>query len=239
MASLFPNAVFIELPILQELIATRGVEDVRFLYARLLPYFPQLSDVDPSKKEAYEQWRRLVQRSGRNLEDQNHIERDHGRWMITIAGRHRAQQEKLHFERAEERTTAAQLQHSDVQTMIVEIGHALGYDAVIEHDYYDVIWRTRPESLRLSHVFEVQRHGNIDSALAKLKRAHDAQRSKTYLVVMSERETKRALKSIDARRNGAFHELEATIEIVSFEQLARLHHAVSVVREILPSLCER
>lgn len=239
LASLLPNADLIELPILQELIATSGVEDVRFLYARLLPYFPQLSEIEHSSKEDFLNWRRMVQRCGRTLDDAKLIERANGRWTITAAGRHLVQKEKPHFEREQSHTAAAQLQHMDVQNMLVEIGQALGFYAVTEHDYYDVIWRTRPESPRLSHVFEVQRRGNIDSALAKLKRAFDAQRSKTYLIVMSERDTNRARKSIDAQRNGAFHELETAVSIVSFEQLARVHRAVHAVREILPGLCER
>lgn len=239
LASLFPNAELIEIPILQELVATGGVEDVRFLYARLLPYFPQISEIEFEQKGDFPNWRRMVQRCGRTLDDAKLIERANGRWTITAAGRRLVQKEKLHFEREQSHTAAAQLQHTDVQKMLVEIGHALGFYAVTEHDYYDVIWRTRPESPRLSHVFEVQRRGNIDSALAKLKRAFDAQRSKTYLVVMTERDTNRARKSIDAGRNGAFHELETAVSIVSFEQLARVHHAVHALREILPGLCER
>ncbi len=244
MANLFPRAELIELPILQELIATSGVEDVRFLYQRLTPYFLQLVETFERGKiiedeDVAAHWRKLVQRAGRSLADKKHITRQNGRWTITAVGRRRAQNERLQFELAPENVRPAELQHADVQQMLVEIGNALGFHAAREHDYYDVVWRTRANNSRLSHVFEVQRRGNMDSALAKLKRAYDAQRSKTYLVLTSERDMKRALKSVDARRNGAFQELYATIEIISFEQLAKLHKAVTLVRELLPSLIER
>ena len=69
------------------------------------------------------------------------------------------------------------LTHTDVQKMLLDIGRVLGYHAQSEFDYYDVVWRASESSPRLSHVFEVQHKGNIDAALAKLKRAYEAQRS--------------------------------------------------------------
>jgi len=38
----YPSAERVELPLLQELAATGGSEHVRFLYDRLVAYFPQL-----------------------------------------------------------------------------------------------------------------------------------------------------------------------------------------------------
>ena len=40
----YPGVVWIELPILQELVAMGGGEDLRFLYERLVAYFPQLGE---------------------------------------------------------------------------------------------------------------------------------------------------------------------------------------------------
>ena len=42
----YPGVARIELPILQELVATGGVEDVQFLYNRLAGYFPQLDETE-------------------------------------------------------------------------------------------------------------------------------------------------------------------------------------------------
>ena len=78
--------------------------------------------------------------------------------------------------------------------MLLKIGEILGYYAEIEFEYYDVIWRETETSKRISHVFEVQSKGNIDSAFAKLKRAFDAQRSKPFLILASERDTNRAIQ---------------------------------------------
>src|SRR5437764_37126 len=88
----YPGVARIELPILQELVATGGVEDVRFLYNRLAGYFPQLdeTEVRALTNGHLTQWRRLVQRAGRTLADKREIERRQGRWTITSAGRKRA-----------------------------------------------------------------------------------------------------------------------------------------------------
>ena len=81
----YPGVARIELPILQELVATGGVEDVRFLYNRLAGYFPQLdeTEVRALTNGHLTQWRRLVQRAGRALADKREIERRQGRWTIT------------------------------------------------------------------------------------------------------------------------------------------------------------
>src|SRR5918997_1373067 len=95
----YPGVARIELPILQELIATGGVEDVRFLYDRLAGYFPQLSEVEMKELDNGHrgQWRRIVQRAGRELSDKRQIERRRGHWKITAAGRKRAADEGQTF----------------------------------------------------------------------------------------------------------------------------------------------
>lgn len=240
----YPSVARIELPILQELLATGGHEDVRFLYARLVAYFPQLEDneigaIDNGHRS---QWRRLVQRAGRTLDDKREIERRQGLWTITGAGRRRASDEAQLFALAEASETAqprAALTHTDVQQMLLDIGRVLGYYAEAEFEYYDVVWRASRSSPRLTHVFEVQHKGNIDAALAKLKRAYEAQRSKPYLVLTSERDTTRALKSMTPARTGAFHEIGGATTILSFEQLHRLHRALTSVEDLLTKLSEQ
>jgi hypothetical protein len=240
----YPSATRIELPILEELVATGGREDVRFLYERLVAYFPQLEDTETRAIENghRSQWRRLVQRAGRALDEQRQIERRQGLWTITGAGRKRAGEEGQGFmfaEAAEPPARPAPLTHSDIQQMLLDIGRVLGYHAQAEFEYYDVVWRASPSSPRLSHVFEVQHKGNIDAALAKLKRAYESQRSKPYLIVASERDTTRALKSMNIARTGAFHEIGGATVILSFEQLSRLHRALTSVEDIFRELFER
>ncbi|HEU4595257.1 MAG TPA: hypothetical protein VFS10_08955 [Pyrinomonadaceae bacterium] len=240
----YPSVERIELPVLQELVATGGVEDVRFLYDRLVAYFPQLGDEDVRAlaNGHRRQWRRLVQRAGLALAERREIERVRGRWTITTQGRRRVSDEGLDFsltERAAPENHPAELSHSDVQQMLVDIARVLGHHAQTEYDYYDVVWRAEESSPRLSHVFEVQRRGSIDGALAKLKRAYDAQRTKPFLVVASERDTNRAHRQLSLARTGPFHEIGRVTTILSFEQLRRLHRSLTSVEDILAQIFER
>ena len=240
----YPGVARIELPILQELVATGGSEDVRFLYRRLVAYFPQLAtdDIQPLVNGQHAHWRRLVQRAGRTLSDKRQIERRRGHWSVTTAGRRRASDEELQFSLteagAENSARAATLSHADAQQMLLDVGRVLGYHAEQEFEYYDVVWRASEMSPRLSHVFEVQRKGNIDAALAKLKRAYEAQRTKPFLVVTTEHDTVRARKSMSRARSGAFHEIGRVTAILSFEQLQRLHRALTSVEDLLTEIFE-
>jgi hypothetical protein len=114
--------------------------------------------------------------------------------------------------------------------MLVEIGQSLNYFAEIEFEFYDVVWREKPNSPRLSHVFEVQSKGNIDSAFAKLKRAFEAQRSIPFLIVATERDTRRAIQSLTRE----FSELQAVVTILSFAEIERIQRNLQSIAEILP-----
>ena len=244
----YPGVVWIELPILQELVAMGGGEDLRFLYERLVAYFPQLDEeeVRALGNGRRSQWRRVVQRAGRSLAEKREIERVRGRWTITALGRKRVAAEDLRFSLAEngasELSAATSrpksFSHAEVQQMLLDIGRVLGYFAQQEFDYYDVVWRTNEASPRLSHVFEVQRRGSIDGALAKLKRAYETQRSKPFLIVASERDTNRAERQLSLSETGPFHEIGAVTTLLSFEQLHRLHRALSSVEDLLAKVFE-
>lgn len=230
---------------MQELVATGGVEHARFLYDRLVAYFPQLDgeEVRAAVNGHRRQWRRLVQLAARELDGRREIERDRGRWKITDRGRRRVGEEALQFTLSgplsvEEAATEG-LTHIEVQQMLVDVARVLGHAAESEFDYYDVVWREAPDSPRISHVFEVQRKGNVDAALAKLKRAYDAQRSRPFLVVASERDTNRAERQLSLARTGPFHEIGRVTTILSFEQLRRLHRALTSVEDLLSQLFER
>ena len=241
----YPSVERIELPLLQELVATGGVEHARFLYDRLVAYFPQLGreEVQAASNGHRRQWRRLVQAAARGLDDRREIERERGRWKITDRGRRRVSDEALQFTLSEpppvEDAANEGLSHTEVQQMLVEVARALGHAAEAEFDYYDVVWREAEDSPRISHVFEVQRKGNVDAALAKLKRAYDAQRSRPFLVVASERDTNRAERQLSLARTGPFHEIGRVTTLLSFEQLRRLHRALTSVEDLLSQLFER
>lgn len=223
----FPLSASIENPILQELNAVGGHDDVRFLYEKLIAYFPQINSTDLKK---IHHWRKLVQRAGKDLDEQGFLMRERGSWQITEKGKRKIETETHDFQL--ERAEIAELNHQAIQAMLVEIGNALNYHAQVEFEYYDVVWREKESSLRLSHVFEVQSKGNIDSAFAKLKRAHDAQRSKPFLVLSSERDTRRAAQSLERE----FAELQEFITILSFAEVNRIHQNLQSISEILPKL---
>lgn len=213
-----------------------GTEDVRFLYDRLISYFPQL-DKKTIQNGKLEKWRSHVQRAGRDLDEAGLIERTRGVWTLTKNGAALVAAENTEFtvERNNPQTfNQAELSHAEIQNMLCEIGGILGFDVQKEFEYYDVVWRVNQKSPRLSHVFEVQHKGNIDSAFAKLKKAHEAQRSKPFLILASERDTNRALRSISFEQSGAFHELAESLTILSFAQIEQLHCSLTSVGEILP-----
>jgi hypothetical protein len=166
------------------------------------------------------------------LDEKNLIKRNRGLWTITNGGRETARTETLSFTLAApapEPTT-----HSDVQQLLVEIGNFLGYSAETEYEYYDVVWREKPNSPRLSHIFEVQSKGNIDSAFAKLKRAYQMQRTKPFLVVSSERDLNRARQSLVRE----FQDIGAAVTILTFVQVKRVHQNLKSIAEILPKFLE-
>jgi hypothetical protein len=231
----FPVSSRLEIPILQELVATGGTEDVRFLYRRLIRYFPQL-DAGEILNGKFEKWRLRVQRAGRELDEQNLIRRTRGVWTLTEKGRRTVEAETtdLTVETRLFTERRAALTHVEIQQMLCEIGAMLGFFAEPEFEFYDVVWRTNQKSPRLSHVFEVQRKGNIDSAFAKLKKAFDAQRSKLFLILASERDTTRALRSISLEQAGAFHELSESVTIVSFAQIEQIHRSLQAIGSLLP-----
>lgn len=239
----FPLTNRLELPILQELAATGGAEDVRFLYARLVGYFPQIDGRELANGK-FEKWRLHVQRAGKDLDEQGLLKRTRGVWTLTTAGRQRLESENTEFAVdlkpfEDSSQNEASLSHVEIQNMLCEIGEILGFATQKEFEYYDVVWRANQKSPRLSHVFEVQHKGNLDSAFAKLKKAFEAQRSKPFLILTSERDTNRALRSISFESGGAFHELAGSLTILSFAQIEHLHRALRSIGGVLPIFLDK
>ena len=224
-----PFTASLELPILQELSAVGGSDYLRFLYQRLIAYFPQLSEKEISeiKNESNPKWRNAVQKAGKMLDENGCISRRQGLWTITNKGIEAVKVEILEFTltKIEEK----QISHTDVQEMLVEIGFGLGYYSQTEFEFYDVVWRENEKSQRLSHVFEVQSKGNIDSAFAKLKRAYEAQRSKPFLIISSERDLNRAGKSLSRE----FQDIESQVRILTFVQIEQVHRNLQNIAEII------
>jgi hypothetical protein len=225
----FPDLERMELPVLQELLAAGGADQLRYLYARLVSYFPSLTadDLEERARSGRNRWRAAVQRAGRQLEERGEIKRNRALWSLTPKGRQRIEEESLRVT-ADTNSGEAEreVSHKEAQQMLVEIGRLLGFHAESEFDYYDVVWRASVASPRLSHVFEVQIAGSVDSALTRLKHAYDNQRSRPFLVIAK-------------RLTGSFHEIWEALTVIGTGELKRLYDAMLSQKDLLLKLIAR
>lgn len=235
----FPESSRIELPILQELDATGGSDQLRYLYDRLVRYFPQLTsdDLNIKSSSGRSRWHALVQRAGRQLIEDGELKREGSRWLLTAKGKRRIEAEDMRTITTTPVTEQAprKVSHKEAQRMLIELGEMLGRHAEAEYDYYDVVWRDSAASPRLSHVFEVQISGSVDSALTRLKHAYDAQRSRPFLVIAEERDTRFAGK----RLSGSFHEILEVITIIGVGELKQLYESMKTHSALLEKILAR
>jgi hypothetical protein len=235
----FPETTRLELPILQELKATGGGDQLRYLYERLPRYFPQLTDQDLEDRaeNGRSRWARAVQRAGRQLEEKGELRRDKSHWKITAKGLKRVDSEAMQIDApdATVERKAKTLTHREAQAMLVEIGRMMGKHAEAEFEHYDVVWRDTASSPRMSHVFEVQISGSVDSALTRLKHAYDTQRSLPFLVIAGERDKRFAGK----RLSGSFHEIWDIITVIGVGELQRLYEALKTHKDMIGRLMGR
>jgi len=178
-----------------------------------------------------------VQRAGRQLEEKGELRREKNQWKLTAKGLKRVEAEEMQLdarsvpvERKEKTLT-----HKEAQELLVEIGLMLGKHAEAEFEHYDVVWRDSASSPRLSHVFEVQISGSVDSALTRLKHAYDAQRSRPFLVVADERDRRFAGK----RLTGSFHEIWDIITVIGVGELQRFYEALKGHQTLLEKIVTR
>ncbi len=229
-----PKSTNIEMPILHELIAVGGADEVRFLYERLIAYFPQLGEQEvlAIKSGSNKSWRKAVQNAGKTLDDNGFLNRKNGFWRVSDKGREIVHTETLDITLT--KSDESQLSHVEVQKLLIQIGESLGFYAEAEFEYFDVIWRENVKSPRISHVFEVQSKGNIDSAFAKLKRAYHSQRTKPFLVLASERDLNRARQSLVRE----FQDIAPAVTIMTFVQVKKINRNLKSIGEILPKLLD-
>ena len=225
-----------ELPILQELKATGGRDHPRYLYDRLAQYFPQLTSQELAEKTdtGRSRWHRVIQRTARQLCVNGEVRRQGSAWEITAKGALRVEVEALQITPMQSmyEADARLLTHQQAQNMLVEIGQMLGRFAQVEFQHFDVVWRDSLAAPRLSHVFEVQISGSVDSALTRLKHAYDTQRSKLYLVIADERDRRFA----DKRLSGSFHEIIELVTIIGTGELQRLYESLKPEQALLEKL---
>ncbi len=225
----------LEMPILQELAATGGSDDVRYLYERLIAYFPQLNEKEIAgiRGGTNKYWRKAVQKAGKVLDEEKFLERKNGFWSITARGLEAAQTETSGFILT--KTIEESPSHGQIQRLLIEIGESLGFYAEMEFEFYDVIWRETEKSPRISHIFEVQSKGNIDSAFAKLKRAYHNQRTKPFLILSTERDLNRARKSLAQE----FQDIETVVTILTFSQIKLIHRNLKSIGDFILKFLEK
>ncbi len=232
----YPERARIESALLQELKSV-GMEEPRFLYARLARYFPQLEpgDLQVRNGSGRSRWSLSVQRAKRFLAARGEVTTVRGHWAITEKGRLRAEAEDMPIQLVLPFSQAAEdsFTHDELKQMLVEVGRLLGKYAEAEFQRYDVVWRDSPRSPRLSHVFEVQVRGSVEGALARLKHAYDTQRSRPVLVVAQERDQHRVQELLAPYLAGSFHELAGAMVVLSPQEVQRLHRSLTCVGELL------
>ncbi|GBD10415.1 hypothetical protein HRbin23_00056 [bacterium HR23] len=236
---MFPDRQRIAAGLLQEL-KELGEAEPRLLYRRVARYFPQLTNEDLSarSRDGRSVWRRRVQDAKALLMARGEVENRGRRWAITEKGRRRAEAEEMPIQLVlsalQEEGPAPS--HEELQRMLAEIGRLLGKHAEVEAQRYDVAWKESPHAPRYSHVFEVQVHGRLESALAKLKQAHDAQRSRPFLVMADTRGVWQVQEALAPYLAGPFHEIASVTQVLTAEEVVRLYRALSSVAALLKRL---
>lgn len=233
-----PKYSALEVPILQEIKSVGGEAEIRTIYQRLLPYFPQLTqeDLKCKTKGGRNKWKYIVLRAGQTLLKKKELEKtSHGKWRLTPKGRERAEREDFPIQLVLPlEPSVVPFSHKEIKTKLVEIGRFLGKYAEEEYQKrYDVIWKDSEASPRVSHVFEVQYRGKIESALTRLKHAYDTQRSKPFLVLADKKEDKKVSELLYPYLTGSFHEIAKVTTILSPQDIERLYQALNSVKGIL------
>ena len=120
--------------------------------------------------------------------------------------------------------------HEQYQDMLIDIGKVFGkitYKEYTEKPYrYDVTWHD-PVRKGMSDVFEVQYHGDVTTALAKLKHARDTWKSNLFFIYAEEKDLKKVKERLAPVLQGTFHEIEKHLNIISGLELEDLHRVVT------------
>ena len=121
--------------------------------------------------------------------------------------------------------------HSEMITMLIELGEILR--KYPEREYmsgpyrYDVVWK-KTKAGNPTKVFEVQRKGILDSALAKLKHAYDIWNADLFLVITEPKDKDKARFLLA----GSFHEIGDVTALMQPEEIKELYESKKRFREL-------
>lgn len=129
-------------------------------------------------------------------------------------------QKALGAPRKEELRTR-ELNHSNVQKMLLELGRLQRFVSESEYpmdgERLDVVWR-RIEKSSPTYVFEVQVGGDVQHALGKLKHAYDLWNSEIFLALGDKDAPKASILL-----SGTFHEIHDRVKVLKLEDVRRLY----------------
>ena len=119
-------------------------------------------------------------------------------------------------------STKKQFTHRELSRMLMELGEMFGKYPKREYRsapyIYDVVWK----EVRMGNptkVFEIQRRGVLDSALAKLKHAYDIWHADLFLVVTRHKDKEKAKLLL----GGTFHGIERTTTLIQPEEIQEMY----------------
>ncbi len=241
----FPEAARLEVPILLELKAVGGESRPKSLYSTLVSYFPSLTPEDLNSRTSTNRsrWGIRVQEAASRLAHRGEIHRNARIWKLTDAGKERARTEDMPVQLfLFSKRGKPNFSHNEIRHRLMKIGEMLGKYSQEEYREgprrYDVVWKDRPLSPRISHVFEVQNKGSLENGLANLKHAYDTQRSKPFLVIANAQDTRKAEDSLRPHLTGSFHEIGDSTTILSGHEVQRIYQSLTSVSNLLDRLLE-
>jgi predicted RNA-binding protein len=119
-------------------------------------------------------------------------------------------------------STETRFTHSELRTMLVELGELFGKCAEAEYGTspyrYDVVWK-RVKAGNPTKVFEIHHKGVLDSALAKLKHAYDLWSASLFLVISKHEDKEKARLLL----SGSFHEIGEVTTIMQPEEIQEMY----------------
>ena len=134
--------------------------------------------------------------------------------------------------------------HNKLQDMLKDLGSIFNYISRVNYKdphglyVYDVVW-LEDVGLPPVRVFEVQKSGNLDVALSRLKHAYDLWRARLYLIVVQEHDVVRANKLVQPYLRGAFHNLRNKLTIITAQQLMELYKDIESHKQLVKELTRR
>lgn len=131
--------------------------------------------------------------------------------------------------------------HVEIQKKIKEIGRILGKYAKEEYRkgfyIYDIVWKSTQQVRGVTHVFEVQHKGNLESALTKLVQAYQTMGHPLLFLIVSTTEDQNKVDSLLS--SGTFHEIANALTLLSPEEVDQLYKSLSPFEGILNSFIAR